>query len=75
MKMTTSVSFATFTRNACRLAALVAAFAAANVFADLYWACDGSADSNFSSIANWSDDRNGTGGVGRPGLDTGVTYF
>ena len=74
MKMTTSISFATFHRNASCLAALAVALATATAFADLYWACN-SDDASFSSVANWADDRNGTGGVGRPGLDTGITYF
>ena len=74
MKIEPAVSFATFHQNAHLLAALAVALAATGAFADLYWACN-SDNASFSSVANWSDDRNGTGGVGRPGLDTGITYF
>ena len=70
-----SIPFATFHHNSCRFAAvLVAALATTTAFADLYWAC-ASDDDSFSSVANWSNDRNGAGGFGRPGLDTGHTYF
>ena len=74
MKMTPTPSLVLFHRNASRLSALAVALAATGAFADLYWACN-SDDASFSSVANWSDDRNGAGGVGRPGLDTGITYF
>ena len=67
--------FPKLSNKAFRFAAVMAvALAATSAFADLYWACN-SDDASFSSVANWSDDRNGAGGVGKPGLDTGHTYF
>ncbi len=76
MKMTTSVSFAAFHRNACRLSALVAALVTANAFAGRYWVGATDGDALFSNTANWSDARNGAGGATKPGDgSTGTTYF